>query len=126
MDPGRQAPCIKVGHSYRIRRDDFETWRANLVVRPDNGDFEKELDVGLGPLYQAWLLELQNGSRPCSESTVTTHRAHFMKHIRVLVESAPQSTLTYLQAASERRSAMPWCESPRSNLPPATTPIQRS
>lgn len=97
-----ELPAIKAGRSYRVRREDFDAWRQNRTVRPDPVDIAQECDDDMANLYQAWLQDLSNGTRPCSEATVTTHRAHFMKYVRLVMEAAPKAKLTYQLAFNEK------------------------
>lgn len=97
-----QLPAIKTGHAYRIRREDFETWRDQRTVRPQPLDLKQQCDADLSALYQDWILELKNGTRPCSASTIATHRMHLMKYVRILTEAAPNARLTCQQAFNDR------------------------
>lgn len=94
-------PAERVGRSYRIAEKDFEAWRRSnsgrKVTLPDS-----EVPAELSSLTQAWLEDLQKGTRPYSADTIKTHRQHFLKYVRVLLGSNPMATLTFREAASAR------------------------
>lgn len=92
--------ATKIGKAYRISKQDFEDWWGKQGARPKKTATGEELEPELSSLYQAWLLELANGTKPCKATTVNTHRAHFLKYVRILVDTSAEGRLTYRKAVN--------------------------
>lgn len=96
-----KLPSYRVGRSYRIPKDEFGAWcKSAKIKEPQTIEVSQVFEVELSALVQAWIKDMEIGSKPCSADTIRTHRKHFYKFIRILLGNDPSGTLSYTDAVN--------------------------